>query len=650
MITRCCSVASLPSKLRACTAGSSLVISLADFPPEQTSFFDFSTPPRMSSSAAPLLPVPAAPSGPVTLFIQLPGSTEGMDFAGRFVYQIKDATIAKFKLDAAPHQLRLFKLGDGGRRIQLDPTQTLTDAGVVTGTTLVLEPVASAVLAEDAAGAPLPKSEAPFGWSSALASAPLGVPRTGKRTRPTDTSALYAASLAAAVPSVLDTVADLRRELDAPLIGPVVISASHVTLLTKGGAVLSLEENDGSSGVTMEEIEQLFVGAWLRPVLDGTEEVWASTADQLTGSVLAVLDRLTRALSMMANRNAVDPSGTTDARKRPDYWLLVLGALLLKAEHKRTRAELGDAKAELVSKMNGWNAVALHGLPFLPCFAVGGELLQFCAVVCTAGGTLAVEDASPAFSMNVDLDRLRIVRATCNMFRVLIALRARMPLKVPPLYTPQERANGSTITVMDDHVLKVCVPAPDGVYACLTGDGAIPCAIHVISRVVPAGGGMAHIKMKPVCVEVLPATEGELQRAVRCVLRALGSFHARGFVHRDVRWPNVLRDPANGETLLADFELAAPAGEPLPERFRSSEFLPPEARGGGPGDYNAAGDVWQVGQLVRAWANPPGSAPRSLSPAAAAFAARLAADVPALRPTADVVLADEAWMQLHPVL
>ena len=117
-------------------------------------------------------------------------------------------------------------------------------------------------------------------------------------------------------------------------------------------------------------------------------------------------------------------------------------------------------------------------------------------------------------------------------------------------------------------------------------------------------------------------------------------------MHRDVRWPNILRDPSTGETLLADFELAAPAGKPLPERFRSSEFLPPEARGGGA--YSAMGDVWQVGQLVRAWANPPGSAPRGLSPSADAFAARLTADAPALRPTADAALVDEAWLQLRP--
>lgn len=320
-------------------------------------------------------------------------------------------------------------------------------------------------------------------------------------------SASFAAGLAAALPAVIDTVADFRRELAARLPGPVIVQSGQVSLISEGSAVLRLEEADG--GCVMVKIEVLFVSAWLRPVTDGT--VWANKADELVGVVLTMLDRLTGALGATSYRNAVDPSGTTDVRMRPDYWLLVLGALLLKAEHKRSRSELGDAKAELASKMKGWNAVALSGLAFLPCFAVGGEQLQFCAVVRNADGSLAVEDASPVFNMNVDLDRLRIVCAACNMFRVLVALRRRMPAKVPPLYTAQVRPCGTSITVMDDHVVKKCWPAPDGVYACLEGEGSIPCAIRVTSRITPAGGGMTHIKMEPVCVEALPDSEADLQ-------------------------------------------------------------------------------------------------------------------------------------------
>jgi hypothetical protein len=69
----------------------------------------------------------------IALFIQLPGSTtlEGLDFAGSFVYQIMDDINAKFN--------RL-KLGDDGTgRTPLLPTQTLSEAGIVLGTKLVVE-------------------------------------------------------------------------------------------------------------------------------------------------------------------------------------------------------------------------------------------------------------------------------------------------------------------------------------------------------------------------------------------------------------------------------------------------------------------------------------------------------------------------------
>jgi len=460
-----------------------------------------------------------------------------------------------------------------------------------------------------------------------------------KPLRIADASVAFAERLAAAAPGRLETTDDLRRELAASLPGPVLVQSGQLGLLISEGATLVPLEEAGST--VMVQIEQLFVRAWLCIVADGTEEVWASIADLLTGSVLAALDRLTHALAMSANRNDVDPSGTTDTALRPDYWLLVVGALLLKAEHKRTAAELEDAKAELVSKMRGWNAVALQGLPFLPCFAVGGSRLQFCAVVLQPGGIIAVEDASAVFDMYSGLDRLRIVRATCNMFRVLVALRRRMPAKVPPLYTPQMRPSGASITVMDDHVRKVVQnPASTAVYRCLMGTDAIPCAIRIIGIEKIRGTGEWHLKMTPVCAEVLPDTEVALQRSIRCVLQALAAFHTHGFVHRDVRWPNILRDPRDGGSLLIDFELAERIGKPLPAAYHGSSTLPPEARHGGP--YGTAGDVWQVGLLLQTWAAPA----RVLSPPAAAFVKRLASNDPAQRLTAVMALQD-AWLLLN---
>ena len=55
-----------------------------------------------------------------------------------YVGQVIDAIIAKFKLDAAPQRLHLQKK-DGNSSMSLDPTQLLSEAGICSGTTLVVE-------------------------------------------------------------------------------------------------------------------------------------------------------------------------------------------------------------------------------------------------------------------------------------------------------------------------------------------------------------------------------------------------------------------------------------------------------------------------------------------------------------------------------
>lgn len=81
------------------------------------------------------------PSGPVTLFIQLPGIAEPKLLRAQwsdYPDDVIDTIITKFKQrfsGVEPDQLHLFKLGDdGSSRILLEPMQTLADAGLFTGT------------------------------------------------------------------------------------------------------------------------------------------------------------------------------------------------------------------------------------------------------------------------------------------------------------------------------------------------------------------------------------------------------------------------------------------------------------------------------------------------------------------------------------
>lgn len=196
---------------------------------------------------------------------------------------------------------------------------------------------------------------------------------------------------------------------------------------------------------------------------------------------------------------------------------------------------------------------------------------------------------------------------------------------------------GGRVEVLGDRVVKrTTLFAPVRVYELLQ-DNAIPSAIGVSSFSV-GEDDTAAIEMQPVCVQSLPQSAQQLQDAARCVLTALGALHINGFVHRDIRWPNVLRGAADGRWRLSDFELAAPLDglAPTDASGLNHEYLPPEVAAGEA--YATACDVYQVGKLVADVGR------RLACHAAVKFAASLTPDEPDERPTAAQVLQHE-WLR-----
>lgn len=446
----------------------------------------------------------------------------------------------------------------------------------------------------------------------------------------------YAKALSAALPPDLASPADVRRFLAQQLPAPVLIDESRATLLAEAVGRFPVQVRPPEEA--MPQLETLLAFAFEYQRSGESEEVWASLADGLTGAVWRSLSALSGALSFLDDRNASDSSGTTQTGLRPDYCLWLYGALVLKAEHKRKRSELNKALEDLVKKMSTWNPLVMRGMPFLPCYVVAGDLIQFVVLVPGPAGSVRTEPVTDTLSMSVPAERLRVLAISFNMFRLLVWLRSRMPDTVLPLFKPQLRNDGDSITVHDNYIVKRCaVLAPSGVYDCLA-DGAIPCAVRVLSVKPPTKTQLfACLKLEPVALEVKPRDEAELRRALTCVLMALAALHARGFVHRDVRWPNVLRADAAGDAwLLCDFELADVIGEPLPGSWTiNPDHVAPEVRVPDT-PYTAPDDVWQVGRLLSS------AGLEQLSPAAVAFAAVLQ-QPRSERPSASAALA-QPWL------
>lgn len=114
---------------------------------------------------------------------------------------------------------------------------------------------------------------------------------------------------------------------------------------------------------------------------------------------------------------------------------------------------------------------------------------------------------------------------------------------------------------------------PDQLYDFLK-DGLIACAVQV-----KCTGRQGHrLKITPVGLRISPTADlvtgwRELLIAVKCILTCLASLHEKGFCHRDLRWPNIIKlFKSDGDAIfkVIDFELSN-----FNANFAHPELCPP---------------------------------------------------------------------------
>lgn len=100
-------------------------------------------------------------------------------------------------------------------------------------------------------------------------------------------------------------------------------------------------------------------------------------------------------------------------------------------------------------------------------------------------------------------------------------------------------------------------------------------------------------------IDTKPRTLAELYQAVRDVLTALVQLHAASWMHRDIRWSNVMKRRDGTESwFLIDFMDAAPS----PQHGKSGDYLNPDSHAPELFDadsHSTAVDIWSVDHLFR---------------------------------------------------
>lgn len=303
-----------------------------------------------------------------------------------------------------------------------------------------------------------------------------------------------------------------------------------------------------------------------------SEDMWGGFHAQYMGDVLELF-RIHCNVPITFNRNkAMESSVSVVSRgTRLDSTFRTIPGTLLVGGVEKVPGKLNDAVQDLRDRIPSWNPLVMGELPFLLLFATGGDMVQF-HVMDTRCNLLAL---GPPFSVvGAGAGVMRLTLAVINMVRMMRVMEGLAPPPGSPgLGLEVRRPNSACILTFNTYsVDKVFYGGPLAAKKKprLFEGGFSPMSLPVLQKLEVFFEALMSVVPKPDCLEVptycfldsrssnvsvltvnmapigrtrMPATLTELRDAVCAVLRGLRVLHGIGYVHRDVRWANVIFVP-----------------------------------------------------------------------------------------------------------
>ena len=335
----------------------------------------------------------------------------------------------------------------------------------------------------------------------------------------------------------------------------------------------------------------------------GSEDLWHHIYDSRIKEIFMLLSNHC-GINIRCDRNKADSfssHSTVKKQNRPDFLLwLSNGLLILKGEEKCTYEAFEVAKVELTDK--AWICHPFYiddNFPYQLCYVAAGGLVQFFCLNLLNGN---VEPISKQFNLLLSsVDRAELLLTVITIFRVIRTLHNNITLKPKLILNNKIVSNEgkTTITFHEDHIKKVT--------SLFTGE----CIFELYKKISGTEttniirphnnrppkpiiiNSVPHISLRlsPLGNLTCPCNLEEMKKAAVDILNGMTYIHLFGFVIRDIRPPNVLRD-INGSYFLIDFEWAVPIGS----HSNEIEFIlePPEIKKSGSWEITA--DIWQYGK------------------------------------------------------
>lgn len=253
----------------------------------------------------------------------------------------------------------------------------------------------------------------------------------------------------------------------------------------------------------------------------------------------------------------------------------------------------GDPKMELISKLV-WS---YKHLPFLLAYYARAWLVTICAlhqVEDPSGGRMIMCRDLVQFNTSRADDRLELVLACISLAKLLKIMADVCEINGEVSDMPLiRRASGKIIRPHGRKVEKTY--SNDDLYFIVT-------AIYEATRLCPnvehllqRRDGERTIVVQRAAV-AKPRNRDELIACLRCLCEALEWLHTAGFMHRDIRWENVLRDLSNSEKwVLVDLDEAIKSNEGSEAHRLNAKSHAPEMTAG---PHDSMVDIWGIGYLL----------------------------------------------------
>jgi len=310
----------------------------------------------------------------------------------------------------------------------------------------------------------------------------------------------------------------------------------------------------------------------------------------------------------------VSPSGRS---LRPDGVMRTLDGLrmLAKWEDKGPNHAIHDAVADLQAKTAAWTPLYYGNAQYLPCFAAAGSILQFYAIP----RDLAHQPVpiTPCVSMMNPEHRAELAMYCVKFYQLLKAQKEAYPAHVLPAAKDLVAVTGAapeqvtrTLHFRTDRVVVQKRIQPWSLYARWTGTEVGELA--AVYQATASAQGLVHavagpqvdddkytVVLQPVGLPHTAATprdEEGLRRAAHALLHALAAIHAAGFVHRDLRWPNVAAAYDKTRWFLLDLEMCVRVDRACQPARRPPSWTTGTLVGN---SYVAASDLYQLGRMLQ---------------------------------------------------